>query len=222
MFFDSIFSCFDESVKNKSHLDLGCGNGKLCRHFMDKRVSKSTGLDISQEQIDIAKSLYGGSKFSFKTQDVYMPFDLTETYDIVTSIYSLHFAQNYKVLRQASQNIKQHTVDGGIAIVLDITHDYVYQKNKMQELKELTMYEYNPNINEGEVPKAWQTVEGFVHTASEIIQVDHIAIHGDNLIQALKDSGFKTVERRPFIHSNKYFTDLWGENGFNHHLLFCQ
>ncbi|MGI9552759.1 MAG: hypothetical protein ACR2MT_16260, partial [Aurantibacter sp.] len=123
---------------------------------------------------------------------------------------------------QTCQNIQGHLKEDGIAIILDITHDYVYDKGKMQELKDLTMYEYRPNIEEGRIPLAWQKVEGLVHTEKGILKIDHIAIHGKNLIKALKEVGFKKVERKRFVHTNKRYTDLWGEHGFNHHLLFCR
>ena len=140
-------------------------------------------------------------------------------WSLVFMLYIL--SQTILTLKQACQNILNHLKPDGIAVVLDITHDYIYDKSLMETLKQLTMYEYIPNVAEGQIPTAWEVVKGRVHTPTGILKIDHIAIHGSNLIQALREVGFSKVERKSFVHSKKNYVDLWGPYGFNHHLLFC-
>lgn len=194
----------------------------MCKQFIERGALSSMGLDYSKDQINIAKRLHPTSEYTFLAKNAYLSFDLGKKFDVVSCIYALHFAKSFNVLKQACQNIKSHLAPGGVAVILDITHDYVYDKKRMNELKELTMYEYIPNVAEGQIPRAWESVKGYIHTADSILPIDHIAIHGSNLIQALQEVGFDQVERKPFIHQNQYYVDLWGEKGFNHHLLFCR
>lgn len=222
MFFDSIFHYLrKEQIEEKSHLDLGSGNGNLSGEFIKRKVRTSMGLDISEEQINEAKLRFSTDITRFQIQDIYMPFDLNRSFDLVTCIYALHFAIDYKMLVDACANIYNHLENEGVAVVLDITHDYVYSRDLMAELKKITMYEYLPFVKEGEIPKPWQKIKGLVHTHKSILEIDHIAIHGTNLINALKEVGFTSVIRKQFVHKNQAYTNLWGPDGFNHHLLFC-
>ena len=222
LFFGSIFHHLSSSdIREKKILDIGCGNGKLCQLFLEKEAAQTVGIDISADQIKTAKLLYPKNT-QFAVKDAYAPFNLKQQFEVVSCIYALHFIKDYFTLKQACQNIFRHLKMDGVAIVLDITHDYIYNKSKMEALKQLTMYEYIPNCEEGQIPTAWEMVKGRVHTSTEVLKIDHIAIHGSNLISALKEVGFTKVERKPFIHSNPYYLDLWGPDGFNHYLLFCR
>lgn len=222
LFFGSIFHYLQPfDIQRKKVLDIGCGNGKLCQRFIAEGAGATLGIDISADQIKTAKSLAGKNSL-FQVKDAYVSFDLEQQFEVVSCIYALHFIKDYATLKIACQNIFRHLTMDGIAVILDITHDYVYDKSKMEELKQLTMYEYIPNVVEGQIPTAWETVKGRVHTSTEVLTIDHIAIHGSNLIQALKEVGFTNIERKPFVHTNQYYVDLWGPDGFNHHLIYCR
>ena len=223
MFFDSIFHYLDqEEVKGKKVLDIGCGNGRLCNRFLQQGASEILGIDISEDQIQRARKQNPNQACHFIIQDAYVPFNLQKTFDIVSCVYALHFVADFPTLKQACQNIYNPLAADGLAVVLDITHDYVYDKKLMQALKALTMYEYDPGIPEGKIPQPWQKVKGYVHSPNGVLRIDHIAIHGTNLIRALQEAGFNSVERKALVHANEYYMQLWGPEGFNHHLLFCR
>ncbi|MEM7373111.1 MAG: class I SAM-dependent methyltransferase [Bacteroidota bacterium] len=223
MFFRSIFCNFSpQDLEGKAVLDIGCGNGKLCQLFQEKGARYTMGVDISPAQIQLARNLYDTPAYQFQVQDAYRPFFIGKSFDVVSCIYALHFVPDYETLRIACQNIADHVAFGGIAIVLDITHDYVYRKAQMNRLRQLSMYEYIPDVEEGQIPPAWSHVKGRVHTPTEVLHIDHIAIHGTNLKRALTEVGFSSVERKNFIHPNESYVKLWGPNGFNHHLFVCK
>ena len=223
MFTESIFHYIeDEELAKKRILDIGCGNGNLCEQFVSLGAQHATGIDISQDQIRLARQRLPSPTYRFDIVDAYQKFEIHQRFEIVSCIYALHFAKNYEELKQACLNIYNHLVQDGIAVILDITHDYIYNKRLMAELKELTMYEYIPEVPEGTIPKAWSLIKGLVHTPKGLLSIDHIAIHGKNLIKVLSEVGFQSIERKSFVHSNKHYLTLWGEQGFNHHLLYCR
>lgn len=109
MFLNDHSQFFDERVKNKSVLDVGCGPGYWDR-ATSKLPCKYHGIDISDESIKLALN----SKEIFKTDGVFkvgdaenIPFD-DETFDHVISEGVIHHTPNtqqcineiYRVLKK--------------------------------------------------------------------------------------------------------------------------
>jgi len=85
-------------VKGKKILDLGCGNGKVCR-WLAKKGANVTGIDIVNEQIELAKSIEKERKEGIK----YYVGDVTDKnlslahkkFDIIISLVTaLYFDKN--------------------------------------------------------------------------------------------------------------------------------
>jgi 2-polyprenyl-3-methyl-5-hydroxy-6-metoxy-1,4-benzoquinol methylase len=74
------------TVKNylksyNSHLDVPCGPGTLIGNYLDLR---STGIDISEKQIEFAKINYENFSNNFKQADIRNKNDDIYTYDVIT------------------------------------------------------------------------------------------------------------------------------------------
>lgn len=65
----------------KTHLDIACGPGTFIGNFLDNR---STGLDISDNQISYAKNTYTSLSNQFYLKDMNKEFNDEKNYDVIT------------------------------------------------------------------------------------------------------------------------------------------
>ena len=65
----------------KTHLDIACGPGTFIGNFLDNR---STGLDISNNQISYAKNTYTSLSNQFYLKDMNKEFKDEKNYDVIT------------------------------------------------------------------------------------------------------------------------------------------
>ena len=92
---------------NMIHLDYACGPGTLRGKYSR---AKSTGVDISDNQISYAKNKYGSEKFLFNKD-----FDITkyeEKFDVITIIGLFEFLTNDEIL-DLLKNLKKILKPGG-------------------------------------------------------------------------------------------------------------
>lgn len=68
-------------------LDLGCGNGERYDRFLSNKGFKITGVDISEKQIEHAKSIL--PEHQFVTSD-FMKYVPAKKFDGITAFYSLY------------------------------------------------------------------------------------------------------------------------------------
>lgn len=96
-----------------SVLDVACGTGVLVPDYLERNVSKVTGVDISNEMIQIAKDKFHDSRVEFICADV-EEVELTETYD-VCMIYNAfpHFTNPASLIKCLSEKLK----NGGRLII---------------------------------------------------------------------------------------------------------
>jgi len=92
----------------KTHLDIGCGWGTLCRYFDKKYKVKSTGIAIASEQIKWCKEKAKEEKSSvtFKCID-YRDLDKKEKYDVITCLEMAEHVgiKNYQAFLRQVYNI---------------------------------------------------------------------------------------------------------------------
>ena len=102
-------------------LDLGCGNGALCR-YLHEAGCVVTGVDVSAPGIAVAKKAY--PQIRFETLGVYddPPDDLHEAFDVVIStevVEHLYFP------RELPRQIKRMLKPGGMALITTPYHGYL-------------------------------------------------------------------------------------------------
>jgi ubiquinone/menaquinone biosynthesis C-methylase UbiE len=106
--------------KNKTVLEIGCGNGKLTISC-SKKCSSAVGLDISKNMIENAKK--NASRENIKNvkffQEDFFSFQPNEKFDYVILSYFLNVFPNEaaaeKVLKRASTLVKP----GGLILIAD-------------------------------------------------------------------------------------------------------
>lgn len=78
---EAILKYFEmHNKKIYNHLDLACGVGTLCNYLCDKKI-KTTGIDISEDMINICKSKYKNISFSVADMTNYTS---KSKYDLIT------------------------------------------------------------------------------------------------------------------------------------------
>lgn len=111
--------------KNKSFasiIDIACGTGNMLSSFSDD-VSK-TGIDISEEMVEIAKNKVKGAEFVVANMK---SFSLNKSYDIALCVYdSINHLKDIKQWETAFLNVHKHLNDGGI---------FVFDINTLEQLE---------------------------------------------------------------------------------------
>lgn len=103
--------CENLEIKKESKiLDLACGKGRHALHFA-KKGYQTTGVDLAQESIDIAKK-QAHENIQFEVHDMREPF-IINGFDYVFNLFTSfgYFeteAENLKVLRAAADNLKSN------------------------------------------------------------------------------------------------------------------
>ena len=98
-----INSCGD--IKGKSVLDVGCGYGAFSR-YLAEHGTKVVGIDISQQEIEIAKRIEKARKqdISYSVADI-LEYRHASLFEIVTSCVSLHYASDEQKFRKQFENL---------------------------------------------------------------------------------------------------------------------
>lgn len=96
--------------KDQSYLEVGCGNGHVCKHLAGKYQLNVTGTDVDPEMIRFAEENSDDiPNCRFVVADATaMPFD-NNTFDIILSFGVIHHIANWeKVLDEMSRLLKPH------------------------------------------------------------------------------------------------------------------
>lgn len=95
----------------RRHLDLACGTGPHVRHFLDSGYH-SSGLDISQAMLQIARSRCPEAQFS--RQDM-AGFEVDPPQDLITCfLYSIHYNAGLAQLRACLASVHAALGENGV------------------------------------------------------------------------------------------------------------
>jgi len=95
----------------KKHLDLACGTGPHVRHFLDFGYH-SSGLDINQPMLDIAKTRCPEAQFSLQNMS---DFSVAEPVDLITCfLYSIHYSDGLEKLQDCLARVHSALKAGGV------------------------------------------------------------------------------------------------------------
>lgn len=132
-----------KQIKNKSVLDVGCGNGYLAQYVDD--TNEYTGVDIDTRSVDEAKKRNPSKKFIVgEIQDIH------EKYDIIVLANLIEMIEAKQTLIEASCN--RLKPDGKILLTTPNGDNPYYKNRKItaRELKKILsgynykLYYWNP------------------------------------------------------------------------------
>lgn len=96
-------------------LDIGCGNGELCR-LLAAKSQKVIGVDMSRNMIENAKRYSNHPNIEFINNDVFMCSFEPDTFDCVVSVAAAHHLPFEKLLQLSKLLLK----NGGVLIIIDL------------------------------------------------------------------------------------------------------
>lgn len=138
---NKIYNFLLPKVQNKIVLDLGCGTGKFMQKFY-KETTKYYGLDLSNEQLNIAKEKVKDSNVEFiccSAENIPLP---DNSVDVIISTWVLgtilEIDRRSKVLEEMKRVLKK---DGNIYLVEnDIGGEFEEIRNRYPNIKKTKEY----------------------------------------------------------------------------------
>ena len=114
-------------------LDIGCGTGKHLNYL--KKDFKCTGVDLSDQMLDIARKNYTNIRF---IQADMIELDLKEKFDAIICLFSsIGYVKTYDNLRKTINNFANHLNQGGVVIV----EPWLTKSNAIAGLASMNTYE---------------------------------------------------------------------------------
>lgn len=106
------------NLTNKTVIDLGCGSGFYTREFAKPGARKVIGIDNSEGQINLAKSVPSENTL-YINSDIFL--DEIPDGDVIAAPYVLNYAQNTEQLKNLILKIYNALSDGGrFLTIIDI------------------------------------------------------------------------------------------------------
>lgn len=138
---NKIYEYLYPKIKDRVVLDLGCGTGKFMQKFY-KETAKYYGLDLSNEQLNIAKGKVKSNNVEFiccSAENIPLP---DNSIDVIISIWVLgtilETDRRNKVLEEMKRVIKK---DGSIYLVEnDIGGEFEEIRNRYPNIKKTKEY----------------------------------------------------------------------------------
>lgn len=90
----ALFSMMPD-LKGKKVLDLGCGFGVHCKHFVDAGAELVVGIDISEKMLEVAKTENSDPKIQYINMPMEDISKLKEKFDVVISSLALHYVEDF-------------------------------------------------------------------------------------------------------------------------------
>ena len=103
------------AITDKNILDLGCGSGYFCRLYKTLGAKRVVGLDISENQIELAEKeeLQNPLGIEYRVKDVTEHLEFESEFDVITAIFLLNYIENKDNIAKIAQNISRSLRDGG-------------------------------------------------------------------------------------------------------------
>ena len=110
-YFDSLIP---KSLRLKTVLDHGCGNGRYCEIFARNEAERIVGIDLSPAMIDAAKKRDRDETLEFACGDIHtLPFP-DGTFDFIFSRFSLVYSHN---IEKALSEIGRVSRNDGVVLM---------------------------------------------------------------------------------------------------------
>jgi 2-polyprenyl-3-methyl-5-hydroxy-6-metoxy-1,4-benzoquinol methylase len=157
---------------NSSILDLGCGTGIMMNYLNKSGYKNVEGVDISEEQINVAKSL----GLNASVCDAFSFLDNCQKYDI---IFMLDFIEHFtkEEIITLMRKINKCINPGGVLILRtpngngiypnnviygDLTHLTIFNSNSLTQLLKFSDFEFIEFYETGPIPKNLKGTIGFI------------------------------------------------------------
>ena len=98
-------------LTGKTILDLGCGEGMMCRYFMEKGAKSVLGVDISNNMINEAKKQTKDPNVTYQILAMENLSTINQKFDIVFSSLAFHYIEDFeKLMRDISSLLNENGI----------------------------------------------------------------------------------------------------------------
>ena len=105
------------------HLDLACGTGTLIRSMMPDSSLQSSGVDLSENMINIARALSPDTTFHCADMS---SFQCNQKFDLITCLlYSMHYCSEWQQFTQTVENVYELLNPGGVFCFDVVDKDWI-------------------------------------------------------------------------------------------------
>ena len=160
------------NLKKKKVLDLGCGFGEHCMHYIHDGASKVVGIDISKKMLEVAKQENCNPNITYINMPMEDISELDEKFDVVVSSLAFHYVEDFAGI---AKNIYKLLNDNGVFVFsqenpLNTCHKGGDRWTKDENGKKLYLNLANYGL-EGERESVWfvDNVKKYHRTFSTII-----------------------------------------------------
>ena len=108
-------------LKEKSILDLACGEGHYTRKFAEQGAKRVVGVDLSKKMVELAKKEeeVNKQKIEYFINDASKPMEHLGQFDLVTGIFLLHYSSSAEQLCQFTTQIFKRLLPNGVFVGLN-------------------------------------------------------------------------------------------------------
>jgi ubiquinone/menaquinone biosynthesis C-methylase UbiE len=172
-------------VEDKNVLDLGCGDGRHARLIKDIGAKTVTGIDISDDMIDIAKQNSQNTEGVFFNVATGEDLPLGDrTMDLVVSNFVMHyFKESEKVFKEISRVLKEKGFFIGTFNETEVKEGFDYLYNTEMPIR----------LGSGE----------------ESIVVKNLIKSKEEILEAISKSGLEVVKKTELNHPNAVVDDSY-------------
>ena len=134
-----LLKCFvDENINKGKLIDLGCGPGQTTKFIADQELTEIIGIDISEEMINVARSV--NPHLHFETGDILKLEYPDKTFGSAVAFYSIvHFdhEQIKTVFKEVKRVLKE---DGQFLFSFHIGEDVVHLDDFLEQKVNIDFY----------------------------------------------------------------------------------
>ncbi len=213
--------------KDDKILEIGCGSGRILSHFL-KNGYAITGVDISQEMLDLSESKLKNyiinGKLKLKNHDFrFSPFK--ESFNmIMVTWYTFNYILDKKEQESFLKNIYLSLNTGG-KLIADLFYPRTYSRPEIENKWTETEISYNEfKILLRDKRKVENGIEERIQefikngTEEEIITY-RIFIDKDTIRQLLKDAAFTGIKITDGYSPDGFHEALQGEKAFKNFII---
>ncbi len=206
---DFLEACFQEYLRPKKILEIGCGTGNYTRIFYE-RGYEITGIDASEQMLNIARSK---CMCNFQKMDV-RDFSLPEKYDCCLGLFAvMGYVTDNSAIQKALRKIRNHLVEGGL-FIFDVWNGLAVMRNlpesRAKEVEDETVKivrfctpALNPFEHTCEVNYKLLIEEKVSHTNTQIEEKHVVRFYFPQEIKYfLESNGFSVLKICPFMELN--------------------
>lgn len=194
-----------QQLEVKSILDVGCGNGSLCRDFRNKFPdSRIVGVDISKDNLDIAEKLHSKNNIEYYKSDTRsLPFD-NETFDVVICANTLKYLGTEENEITAVKEQLRILKSGGLLLITDGDDENIRYSSESMSSKN-TIKEYAKLQGDTRCGSRLLSIAKLVDL--KYVKTDTIVLKEDSFNE--KMAGRIMAENiRDVINKNEWFNEL--------------